>query len=58
MQFKYILKGTRPKTLIAGIVPCFMAFSLSLILNLKSNHIALLCCLCLAVCIQIARPFD
>ncbi len=57
MKVKYILKGTRPKTLIAAVVPCMAAAGVSLIQHEGVNVKMLLLCLGLAISIQIATNF-
>ncbi len=56
-MFKILLKGMRPKTLIAAIVPCLVAFSLYYYQSkVFATHIFLLC-IGLGLCIQIATNF-
>ena len=57
MNLKQFLLGTRPKTLVAAVVPVLCAYSLALYRYEQVSSLYAVLCLLLALCIQIATNF-
>ena len=57
MNLKHLVKGSRPKTLVAATQPILAAMALNYLHHQENNWFYVVLCLVLALCIQIATNF-